>query len=125
MTRLDEIEARVNAATEGPWEVKTDGALSWVSPHGAYSDYYADNVFIAHAREDVPWLASELRAARAREEQLRSALLLCEDALVDDALDWHEAHVGRGEMDAEDCAVCVVRNALDAVPAARDPEGRA
>jgi len=38
-SRLDEIEARAHAATEGPWD--------------------AD--FIAHARTDVPWLIEQVR----------------------------------------------------------------
>lgn len=57
-------------------------------------------------------LAEKLSAAHAREAQLREALLMCEDALVDGALDWHDTHTGRGEGYAEDCAVCVVANAL-------------
>lgn len=68
----------------------------------------------------VKLLNEELAAVKAERDTLagtlreaQSALLLCEDALLDDALDWHEAHVGRDEMDAEDCAVCVVTNALD------------
>ena len=73
MKRLDEIEARTNAATEGPWVTYT------VTPHMGsevltapregedYGDYVVpeyidmDNAeFIAHARTDVPALLDAL-----------------------------------------------------------------
>lgn len=75
MNRLDKIEARTNAATEGPWVTYT------VTPHMGsevltapregedYGDYVVpeyidmDNAeFIAHARTDVPALVAALRA---------------------------------------------------------------
>ena len=75
MNRLDQIEARANAATEGPWTTYT------VTPHMGsevltapregedYGDYVVpeyidmDNAaFIAHARTDVPALVAALRA---------------------------------------------------------------
>ena len=75
MNRLNEIEARANAATEGPWVTYT------VTPHMGsevltapregedYGDYVVpeyidmDNAeFIAHARTDVPDMAAALRA---------------------------------------------------------------
>ena len=73
MNRLDEIEARANAATEGPWEhepppgpgedpmrpicvyPKEDGGtLAYVQP------LEADAEFIAHSRTDVPALLDAL-----------------------------------------------------------------
>ena len=75
MNRLNEIEARANAATEGPWMTYT------VTPHMGsevltapgegedYGDYVVpeyidmdDAEFIAHARTDVPDMAAALRA---------------------------------------------------------------
>ena len=75
MNRLDKIEARANAATEGPWMTYT------VTPHMGsevltapeegedYGDYVVpeyidmdDAEFIAHARADVPEMAAALRA---------------------------------------------------------------
>ena len=74
--RLNEIEARANAATEGPWEAYRpnpayriyeicsttpqglDETLAEVSGYNASDD--AD--FIAHARTDVPALMAALRA---------------------------------------------------------------
>ena len=75
MNRLNEIEARANAATEGPWEhepppgpgedpmrpicvyPKEDGGtLAYVQP------LEADAGFIAHSRADVTDMAAALRA---------------------------------------------------------------
>ena len=88
MPRLDEIRARCDAATDGPWKWGgpahgNDGNL----PHlrdlhgndlcdfgsaGAYIDYGTppsaeDAAFIAHSREDVPWLLEQLDDAREGE----------------------------------------------------------
>ena len=87
MNRLDEIEARTNAATEGPWAPwrDQDGALhmngllmvgnaaavipegeSWVEGVDvnpiAHTYTPEDREFIAHARTDVPDMAAALRA---------------------------------------------------------------
>lgn len=70
--RLDEIEARANAATEGPWEwdrhvrgnghvVIGDGLRRAHLPEDVAGD--AENAeFIAYARTDVPRLVAALRA---------------------------------------------------------------
>ena len=78
MKRLDEIEARTNAATEGPWETYTItpamGSMVLTAPadgeeYGGYvvPEYLdtADAEFIAHARTDVPALVAALRAVVA------------------------------------------------------------
>ena len=69
MNRLDEIEARANAATEGPWMGirYPDGFLGRViggNGFGVAEDFPddADAEFIAHARTDVPALVAALRA---------------------------------------------------------------
>ena len=67
MNRLDEIEARANAATEGPWDLIGGG--EYVTPVGimvAPDDggvNGADAEFIAHARTDVPALVAVARYA--------------------------------------------------------------
>ena len=78
MTRLDEIEARTNAATPGPWEAGcNDRHVLYVTTEneefcaeygpelydsqGFFSD--ADTEFIAHARTDVPALVAVARYA--------------------------------------------------------------
>ena len=76
MKRLDEIEARANAATEGPWEegercvftldgapVVSDDMVHYA--HGMAGEgvcHGEDAEFIAHARQDVPALVAALRA---------------------------------------------------------------
>lgn len=87
--RLAEIDARVKAATEGPWEwsgspdsyyrLVSRGAKDWCQTNiievvegTVYSEYSSDGVsldvgqhnadFIAHARSDVEWLLAALRA---------------------------------------------------------------
>ena len=76
MNRLDEIEARANAATEGPWVTYTVipqmGSEVLTAPREGedYGDYVVpeyidmDNAeFIAHSRTDVPALVSVARYA--------------------------------------------------------------
>ena len=71
MNRLDEIEARANAATEGPWfpnrysedwevcgELDDNGNPALVASEAVETDAE----FIAHARTDVPDMAAALRA---------------------------------------------------------------
>ena len=80
--RLNEIEARANAATEGPWEadkyteLDPDGFYELarvIAPDPDDEEDYAigvvhvgilrnDAAFIAHARTDVPALVAALRA---------------------------------------------------------------
>ena len=65
--RLNEIEARANAATEGPWEadplegnLDAPGGGVRVAEVGMWRDDDAN--FIARARTDVPALVAALRA---------------------------------------------------------------
>ena len=80
--RLDQIEARANAATKGPWEsdeyteIDPDGFYELsrvIAPDPDDGEDYAigvvhvgilrpDATFIAHARTDVPDLVAALRA---------------------------------------------------------------
>ena len=84
MNRLDEIEARANAATEGPWEWEGEAKAEWeiganslvpsrrpddpvlygygYDASGIEVKNPADAEFIAHARADVPDMAAALRA---------------------------------------------------------------
>lgn len=84
MSTLDEIQARADAATEGPWACEPmDGIIYPSTPWSVFSheandagDYpsvtddngelallKADAVFIAHSREDVPKLVAALKSA--------------------------------------------------------------
>ena len=71
--RLNEIEARANAATEGPWEAYRPNPayriyeICSTTPQGldetlAEVSGYDDAEFMAHARADVPALVAALRA---------------------------------------------------------------
>jgi hypothetical protein len=78
--RLAEIEARVNAASPGPWQefLASQGGLGgdsvvWITTEDQEPDMYlwrgdkvapdADIDFIAHARQDVPALLLRVRRA--------------------------------------------------------------
>ena len=82
MNRLDEIEARANAATEGPWEWEGEAKAEWeiganslvpsrrpddpvlygygYDASGIEVKNPADAEFIAHSRTDVPALLDAL-----------------------------------------------------------------
>lgn len=57
--RLDEIEARLSAATPGPWT-----RTQWEEEQPGVP-WDADAEFIAHAREDVPALIAVVRKVEA------------------------------------------------------------
>ncbi len=65
---LEAIKRRVEAATPGPWEEHPDGSLmSDAVPGGArVADVMQpeDNLFLAHAREDVPALLDKVETLR-------------------------------------------------------------
>ena len=79
--RLDEIRARTEAATPGPWraygntvEQEKTGCHQVVGTEftgGGYMAYERlttkdeDATFIAHAREDIPYLLAEIERLRA------------------------------------------------------------
>ena len=75
---LDAIEARVNAATPGPWWVEQVGdfgdksaVIECVRWRGYLNTLHLGEdtptaEFIAHAREDVPALVAEVRSLRAK-----------------------------------------------------------
>jgi len=86
MTTLDEIQARADAATEGPWEARlgiggltngkrvvgpreqndlAQGPIVLMEPLFWDSRSARNAEFIAHAREDVPALVSALKAVEA------------------------------------------------------------
>jgi len=66
LERLFQIEARAKAASPGPWRKENNAVLfAPDSPEKAKQIYDewektidANLTFIAHAREDVPWLCS-------------------------------------------------------------------
>ena len=104
--RLQEIEARANAATKGPWiaedgEIRTGVVLHRVGAvplykHVAQDMEYGDCMspedadFMAHARTDVPDLISEVRRLRymlddTREDHMATWAAAKEEATLKDA----------------------------------------
>lgn len=95
---LDDIQARADAATEGPWTAHTAGerggdhwyicdegeSIAHVSANDGVNEDQRepDAEFIAHAREDVPALI-----ARVRELETKNTTLGVERARLHDALD--------------------------------------
>lgn len=65
MTRLEEIKERCEKATLGPWE--HDGKFQVCIPRkegtACFRAFPDDAEFIAHSREDIPWLVSQLEKA--------------------------------------------------------------
>lgn len=106
LDRLDEIQARADAATEGPWGVDgaahpgpDDSLVVYPLEHGGAVAYvqplYADAEFIAHARTDVPWLIEQVRKLDAA---LRAVLDVCDEMEADIPEDGGNAtanHAGR------------------------------
>jgi hypothetical protein len=130
--RLEEIEARAKAATPGPW-VREDDWMCEVNAelrelgvdHVTYENVVKlvaglericfngsdDADFIAHAREDVPWLLSQLAQVQAERDQERARWM---DATVagtpeEAASDLEQLEAERDKVQA-DCAV--LREAL-------------
>lgn len=127
MTRLEEIEAREQATTKGPWVMSRDEMTAAFGQHryvvaGTATDdrqklkdwrllvegmHGADSVhdaeFIAHAREDIPWLV-------ARVKELEAALQAVWKA---DTLWWKED--GTFTCPEAEAVVPVVHAALDGV----------
>ena len=113
MNRLDEIEARANAATEGPWEWEGEAKAGWeiganslvpsrrpddpvlygygYDASGIEVKTPADAEFIAHARTDVPWL---LEQVERRDKALEAVL----DLHKEDGHGW-----GPGESFCTEC----------------------
>ncbi|WP_340640634.1 hypothetical protein [Bacillus atrophaeus] len=64
--KLEEIRQRADAATEGPWRIgkQSPNGLNNIGTIGglltAQTTDEDDAKFIAHARQDIPWLISEI-----------------------------------------------------------------
>jgi len=83
--RIQEIRARCDTATPGPWETALDvGKKYYIAPpsygirdfcylSGGF-DREQDASFIAHAREDIPYLLSQLAASQRRAQDARNEL---------------------------------------------------
>ena len=82
---LEEIRARCEAATSGPWQVdsyasETDHRVKIYTTESGHRHiakwvYDDDAQFVARARQDIPALLDALEAALARAEALERALV--------------------------------------------------
>lgn len=76
MDRIDEIRARCEAATPGPWYQSKDGETIWARINGfgdlkiADGMEHEDSAFVADVREDTHYLLTELAARDARIAEL-------------------------------------------------------
>src|SRR3954453_17659598 len=110
MTDIDEqsleaIKQRAAAATPGPWEgdpvdgigqrwsrptpwldvIAMEGSDSWGGCNHRLTSNDADASFIAHSREDIPWLIERLQEAEAGFKEM---LQRCEDSTSEEAWAW-------------------------------------
>lgn len=88
MDRLDEIHARCEAATPGPWKYIDNGFDGMIKseeeticggePCEGRIEDGPDAQFIAHARDDIPYLLDRAEKAEADRDTYRAALQLLE-----------------------------------------------
>lgn len=126
MTRLDEIEARLAAATPGPWRADQCGggeesfSGSWVCPGGHANGVWSnpaerdvlrdetslsspDAELIAHAPEDIAALLAVVKAVRTKAEDW--AALAPGDDWGEDIAQTIVADAGRGILATLDAAL--------------------
>ena len=88
---IDEIEARANAATPGPWAVlqfdedMPATQVKAVSGYGASCDWEHDATFIAAARTDVPALIARVRELEAERDEARAEVERLRELLDENA----------------------------------------
>jgi len=115
MSRLDEIEQRAAQATPGPWTSGsgcvysnglsvTDGVFEYIVDEFR-RDHEPNAQFIAHAREDIPWLVAEVRKAKEEIAKLCDALT-AEHRFTDD-LQFELIHLKKELQYLADGCACV------------------
>jgi hypothetical protein len=72
--RLREIRARVEAATDGPWEMREGMVVADKTLTLGGFTYLSNALFAAASRQDVPDLLSALAASQQRERRLAEAM---------------------------------------------------
>ena len=93
MSDMSAIQARADAATEGPWVMTTQGGIESASYRGpgevpdsvGSARNQADWEFITHARQDIPDLLDALEAQAEEIKKLRATI----DEAVKDSLNHH------------------------------------
>ena len=75
--RIAEIAARCEAATPGPWDDKLTAVYkdeTAIRICGEFYNFDADAFFVAQARQDIPYLLSQLAERDRTIERLREAI---------------------------------------------------
>lgn len=130
---LTQIEKRATSATPGPWEVSRrddiGGGFDYfieagpmavavtsedTRPPRAVLGARSDAAFIAHAREDVPRLVADIRAARAAmraDDRSRAVRAVLKSHGCDCDCE-HLKHGSEHEPDCERCLACSVEEAM-------------
>lgn len=91
MSGIDEIRARCDKATPGPWTWEGDILLTSASEYLVLKPFYDDDKneistcvmpynaeFIGHSREDIPFLLAEIGRLTAENEQLKLSTEICQ-----------------------------------------------
>jgi len=111
LKRLEEIEARAARATPGRWEsqerqlvlfVGNDTKIvcqchPWPITDEVWEQAKTDMIFIAHSREDVPWLCQVARELLAQNAAMRAALERIEELLWEAYSQQGGGILGEGE----------------------------
>lgn len=127
-TRIEEIGARAEAATKGPWEVSIDYSgpesgsceTGYARVFGPGADeiveytHREDCEFIAHARADVPWLLDQLAEKDAELARL-TRIVEIKTAHINRLLPCPDC---RDKVEAGDCQRCRAQRAERAKEAA-------
>jgi len=127
--RTVQIKARADAATPGPWTWGDDDDSSPVvvagdadpGPTIAYAFEQADRVFIAAARDDIPWLLAE-------NERLAAENAVLGDVAVAYAAGYGDVDMARdalADMEPDGDWPDAARRLLDRTAPAGDPTDRA
>jgi hypothetical protein len=107
MGRTEEIRQREQAATKGPWEAHTReewgyGTQAWIVPLSggpspgchASDQHIRDNEFIAHAREDIPYLLALVERLEAAGKKVADFGISLHEAIDDSGILIEQAKPG-------------------------------
>ena len=129
MSRLGEIKARADVATPGPWHA-WDRGIGWevhkgeeCAPgcgrscdalNGEFRETFtrADAEFIAAAREDEPWLVSEVERLTAERDALAAQVARVEALAGQQAITCHATNRWDDERGWLDVLAIIERTAL-------------
>jgi hypothetical protein len=112
--QLDDIDARAQAATAGPWTVSEDYS-DVLGPDGDHLASYwnptsetRNGEFIAHARQDVPALLAEIRRLKGQRKYLIGQLAKrdAESGRGDEAVRQFLAEEQPAVEESEACGKC-------------------